>query len=84
MPRYIDFHSKMPKLGKSDLEGMKASLGNKDKFGVTTVDALFTTDSQAYCISDSPDADSVCRSHEAKGVPIGRGDVHEVATELKR
>jgi hypothetical protein len=84
MPRYIDFHAKMPALAKADIDGMKANLGKKDQYGVTSVGALFTTDAQAYCISDGPNADAVCRSHMAKGVPLDRGDVHEVASELNR
>ena len=82
MPMYIDFHAKMPSLPKEALDGVRQQLGKSDPEGAKLLEVMFTNDGQAYCLTDAPSVDAVCRSHEAKGLPIGKGDVHEVATRI--
>jgi hypothetical protein len=82
MPLYIDFHAKMPSLPQSAFDEMRKQMGQVDKNGVNAVGADFTKDGQAYCISEAPDADAVCKMHEAKGLKLDRGEVHEVSQKL--
>ncbi len=82
MPRYIDFHAQMPKIPQDQLQQLKSAVGRPDNNGVKNIDAIFTKDGQGYCITDAPNADAVCRSHEAKGMRLGKGDVHEIASTL--
>jgi hypothetical protein len=82
MPKFIDFHSKMPAMPAEAMDQVRNSLGKPDANGVKAINAFFTKDGQAYCISEAPNADAVCRAHEAKGLPLGKGDVHEISTSL--
>ena len=61
---------------------MRRTIGQTDPNGVKSVSAFITKDGQGYCITEAPNADAVCRAHEAKGLKVPRGDVHEVATRL--
>ncbi|MBI2321207.1 MAG: hypothetical protein HYU88_03730, partial [Chloroflexi bacterium] len=54
--------------------------GQPDEFGVKPLGIFMGTTGQGWCLSEAPNADAVCRAHEAKGVPLPRGDVHEVMT----
>lgn len=82
MPLYIDFHEKMPPLPPDALDKMKEQIGTTDGEGVRSIGAYFTTDGQGYCVTEAPDADAVCRSHQRKGLPMSKGDVHEVAAQV--
>jgi hypothetical protein len=82
MPKFIDFHAKMPAMPPGAMDEVKSNLGKVDANGVKAINAFFTKDGQAYCISEAPNADAVCRAHEAKGLPLGKGDVHEISTSL--
>jgi hypothetical protein len=84
MPKFIDFHAHMPPM-PPDMQKMmqeKVRAGKPDQFGVKPINAYFTKDGQGYCISEGPSADAVCKSHEAGGVQLGKGDVHEVVGTL--
>ena len=48
----------------------------------TALGAYFTADGQAYCLSEAPNSDAVCKSHESKGLTLGKGDVHEVGERV--
>ncbi len=50
--------------------------------GTTALGAYFTADGQAYCLSEAPNSDAVCKSHESKGLTLGKGDVHEVKNSI--
>lgn len=80
MPLYIDFHAKMPQLPPDAIEKMKATIGKPDALGVKNINAYLTRDGQGYCITEGPNVDAVCKHHEAAGITLGKGDVHEVAT----
>jgi len=82
MPKYIDFHAKMPNMPPGALADMRRTLGTPDKDGVKNLNAYFTKDGQGYCISEAPNADAVCKSHAAHGVQINRGEVHEISETL--
>ncbi len=82
MPRFIDFHAKMPSLPPEAMKEIRSNLGKTDANGVKAVNAFFTKDGQAYCISEAPNADAVCKTHEAKGLALGKGDVHEISSTL--
>lgn len=82
MPKFIDYHEKLPPLPPEAAQAMadRIRAGRPDDFGVTGLNIFLGTDGRAYCLTEAPNADSVCKSHEAKGIPLGRGDVHEVTS----
>jgi hypothetical protein len=84
MPKYIDFHAKMPAMPPEAQKAMKdkVAAGKPDQFGVKPINAFFTADGQGYCLTEAPNADAVCKSHETSGMPLGRGEVHEVVSSL--
>ena len=82
MPPYIDFHAKMPSMPPEALNELRKQVGKVGPQGVTSVAAYFTKDGQAYCLSEAPDADAVCRAHETKGLTIKKGDVHEITARV--
>jgi len=82
MPKFIDFHAKLPSLPPNAMDELKSNIGKKDQFGTTALGAYFTADGQAYCLSEAPSSDAVCRSHESKGLTLGKGDVHEVKNSI--
>ncbi len=51
--------------------------GKPDEFGVTPVNA-FVGGGQGWCVTEAPNADAVCQSHIAKGIPQDKGNVTEV------
>jgi Protein of unknown function (DUF4242) len=79
MPLYIDFHAKMPTMPPEALNEIRKEIGKVGPQGVTSVAAYFTKDGQAYCLSEAPDPDAVCRAHATKGLPLAKGDVHEIS-----
>jgi len=78
MPTFLDYHA-MSEPSPEMKEGMAERLrsGRIDEHGVKGLN-VYLADGEAYCLTEAPDADAVVRSHEAVGVPIGRGDVVEV------
>ena len=84
MPKYIDFHQKLPPLPPEMLNQVRADIkaGKVDKAGVKGLGFIATKDGMGCCMTEAPNADAVCKSHEAKGIKLGRGDVHEMATQI--
>jgi hypothetical protein len=80
MPKFVDFHAKMPQLPPEVMKSLSETVraGRSDEFGVKGLNAYFTADGRAWCISEADSAEAVCKSHEAKGVRLDKGDVHEV------
>jgi hypothetical protein len=78
MPMFLDHHV-MPEPTAEMKEGMAERLrsGSVDEHGVKGLN-VYLADGEAYCLTESPDADAVVRSHAALGVPIDRVDVVEV------
>ena len=81
MAKFIDFHASMPQLPPEMVAQMKAKLqeGKADQFGATGL-KVFMGNGQALCFVDAPNAQAVCDSHEALGMKLALGDVHEVQT----
>ena len=83
MPRYIDHHSKLPPLPPEAMEAMKAKVrsGQTDAYGAKAINGFFTADGAGYCITEAPNADAVCKSHVAVGIPV-EGKVSEIVSSL--
>ena len=79
MPKYLDHHA-MPQLPPEVVQQVQASMrgGTVDPLGVKGINAFMSTDGQAWCLTEAPNAEAVCKSHEAMGVVLTTGDVHEV------
>jgi hypothetical protein len=80
MPKFLDHHGMGPNLPLEAKEGIADQIkaGTADQFGVKGLNVFLTTDGEAYCLSDAPDADAVVKSHEALGFPIRRENVVQV------
>jgi hypothetical protein len=80
MPKFLDHHATMPELAPEMQEGIAERIkrGQPDEHGVRGLNVFLTTDGEAYCLSEAPDADAVLKSHEAVGLRIRREDVQEV------
>ena len=80
MPKYIDYHAKAPQMSpelmKEAQKAMKS--GKPDQFGVKAINGFMSKAGSSWCLTEAPNADAVCKSHESKGMKIGKGDVHEV------
>ena len=72
----------MPDSEPDALDELKSNIGKKDQFGTTALGAYFTAYGQAYCLSEAPNSDAVCKSHESKGLTLGKGYVHEVKNSI--
>ena len=80
MPQFIDYHS-MPTLPPEMMQDLVAQIqaGATDPYGVKVVNRFIGADGQAaWCLSEAPDADAVCLSHEAIGIPLYENYVTEV------
>ncbi len=84
MPKYIDYHKKLPPLPPEAVKMMKDKLGSKkaDQFGVVALSSFITKDSQGWCVTEAPNADAVCKSHDPRGLKLSKGDVHELMMSL--
>ncbi len=82
MPRFIDYHSKLPPLPPEVAQQMKAQVqsGKANQFGVKGINIYFGKGGQAYCLSEAPNAEAILKTHEAAGVPLGKGDIVEVTS----
>jgi Protein of unknown function (DUF4242) len=80
MPKFLDHHGMGPDLAPEAKAGIADQIkaGQADQFGVKGLNVFLTTDGEAYCLSDAPNADAVVKSHEALGIPIRRENVVEV------
>jgi hypothetical protein len=84
MPMFIDYHDKLPAMSEAQLQQLRANLGKPDALGTKDLELIFTKDGHGYCISEAKDADAVCKSHEALGVKLSPGDVHEIQAEFRQ
>lgn len=82
MPKFLDYHAKMPQLPPDVVRQVQADIkaGRADQFGVKPLNAFIGVDGRGYCFAEAPNADAVCRSHEAKGIALPKSDVVEVQT----
>ncbi|MBI2886664.1 MAG: hypothetical protein HYY02_05600 [Chloroflexi bacterium] len=80
MAKYIDYHAKLPPMPPEAVTMMQDVMrsGKADEFGVKAVNAFMSSSGQAWCLTEAPSADAVCKSHQAKGITLEVGDVHEV------
>ena len=78
MPKFLDHHP-MPQMAPAMVEQIKSGLkaGKADKFGVKGLN-VFAAKDQGWCLTDAPNADAVCKSHEAMGIKVDKGNVSEV------
>ena len=80
MPQFMDYHEKLPDMPPEAAAQAKAMLeaGERNEFGSKGINVFFGTEGQAFCLSDSPDVESVIKSHEAMGIPIDAENIVEV------
>ena len=80
MPKFIDYHAKMPDIPPEGFSQMKENImeGRADQFGSVPLNVFVGSRGDAYCLSEAPSAEAVCRSHAEVGVEISPADVHEV------
>ena len=71
MPKFLDYHAKMPQMPAEAVKQMQDMLKakKKDQFGVTPLTVYMGNGGQAYCVSEAPNADAVRKSHQAHGGP---------------
>ncbi len=79
MPRFIDYHERLPQLPAEAVTAMRKRIksGKRDDFGVKALNVL-VGDGDGYCLTDAPDADAVLASHKANGFPLQKKDVKQV------
>ncbi len=82
MPKYLDHHKKMPNLPPEVVKQLQEAIksGKPNQLGVKPLNAFIGKDGQGWCYSEAPNADAVCKTHEAIGVKLPKGDVVEVTT----
>lgn len=83
MARYIDHHPMAPmspEQGKAMAGMIKSAIDSKkpNNFGVTSLN-VFMAPGEAWCYSDSPNAEAVVKSHEAIGIKLAVKDVTQVS-----
>ena len=82
MPKFIDYHAKMPEMPPEAISQMQDNImdGKADRFGSVPFNIFMGANGDAYCLSEAPSAEAVCQSHAAVGVEISPSDVHEVSS----
>ena len=80
MAKFLDYHAKAPQMSPEVVQQFTQSIkaGEVDQFGVKGLNAFITERGEAYCLSEGPSVDAICKSHEAKGMELGPADVREV------
>ncbi len=80
MPKFIDYHARMPQLPPEAMQQMVGAIksGKADQFGVKPLNVYVGKGGQGYCLTEAPSADAVCKTHEAQGIHIGKGEVVEI------
>lgn len=80
MPKFIDYHQQMPEISPEMAAQMRDMIesGSPNRFGVTALNIFSGSDGTGYCLSEGPDLESILKSHEATGVPLGAENVTEV------
>lgn len=84
MPKFIDYHAKLPAMPPEAVKGMQANIkaGKADKFGVKPLNVYMGKNGEAFCMTEAANADDICKSHEANGIKLSKGDVHEVTAAV--
>jgi hypothetical protein len=69
----------MPPMPPAMVEQMKGNLkrGKPDQFGVTGLN-VFAGKGEGWCLTDAPNADAVCKSHDPMGIKLEHARVTEV------
>ena len=82
MPKFLDYHAKMPKLPPEAMKEVadRVKAGKPDEFGVKPLNVFIGTGGQGYCLVEAPNVDAVIKSHKAKGFSLERSDVAEVTS----
>lgn len=78
MPKYIDHHKIVempPEATQKVVADMKA--GRTNPLGVKPLNA-FIAKNEMWCYAEAPNADVICKMHEAYGLKLTGGDVIEV------
>lgn len=72
MPKFMDYHEKLPPMPPEMVQQMQARIqaGQSDENGVTPLNVFISGDGEAYCLSEAPNAEAVRKAHEAVGVPV--------------
>ena len=80
MPKFIDYHEKLPTVTPEMAAQMKSVLeaGQPDEFGSKGLNIFMTNTGSAYCLSEAPNAEAVVKPHEAKGLSLSAEHVVEV------
>ena len=80
MAKFLDNHATVPmppEMAQAAIEELKT--GKVDEFGVIGINA-FVGERETWCLTEAPDAEAVCKHHEAIGVMLGTGEVTEIMT----
>lgn len=82
MPKYLDYHAQLPPMPPAAIEQIKAAIkaGKPNEWGVTPLNDFISTTGQGWCLTEGPNADAVCKTHEAMGIKLDKGEVYEVMT----
>ena len=48
--------------------------------GVTPLNLFMGKGGEGYCLTEASNADAVCQAHASQGLPLEKGDVHEVTS----
>ena len=59
-------------------EAVKA--GQPDKHRVTPLKLFIDKGGEVHCLTEAPNADAVCQAHASQGMPLEKGDIHEVTS----
>ena len=80
MPRFLDYHDKLPDMPKEAMDGLAADMkaGKANQFGVKPINIFMTTKGGGYCYTEAPSADAVRQTHKAMG--LDANDIQEVST----
>ena len=78
MPTFLDHHMTTlpPDMAKMAEDKLKSGV---DEFGNTGIN-IYYSDTETWCLTDAPGAESVHKAHEAIGIKLGSGDVREVTS----
>ena len=82
MPKFIDYHSKLPTLPPEAAKQMQDMIraGKADQFGVKPLNLFMGKRGQGYCLTEAPNAEAVCKSHQAQGIALSKNEVTEVTS----
>ena len=81
MPRFVDYHAKMPEVTPEMAQMMQERIRSRkaDEFGAVAVE-IYMGKGEAFCVTDAPNAQAVVKSHTSKGFPLDFKEVHQVSS----